>query len=45
MICDSVIVFQDNYTYRPTVYTDANSIVRLLLTTTPKKEWGMIWVK
>ena len=39
------IQLEDHYTYRPTVYTDANSIKTRLMQTTPKKEWGMIWAK
>jgi FkbM family methyltransferase len=39
------IQFQDNYTYRPSIYTDANSIRNILLQTTPKQEWGMVWTK
>jgi len=37
--------FEDNYVYRPTSYTDINSIKKLLEKTTPKREWGMIWAK
>lgn len=36
---------EDDYLYRPTFYTDINSIKDLLDKTTPKKEWGMIWAK
>ena len=39
------IQFEDNYVYRPTNYTDINYIKNILQKTTPKKEWGMIWVK
>jgi len=36
---------EDNYTYRPTHYTDADSVKRVLAQTTPKNEWGMIWAR
>lgn len=39
------IQFEDNYTYRPSFYRDLNLIKEYLNKTTPKKEWGMIWVK
>jgi FkbM family methyltransferase len=39
------IQYEDNYTYRPNVYTDSITIKNLLNKTTPKIEWGMIWVK
>jgi len=39
------IQLEDNYTYRPTFYTDIDSIKNILKKTTPKKEWGMIWAK
>lgn len=39
------IQFEDNYTYRPSFYRDLNLIKEHLNKTTPKKEWGMIWVK
>jgi len=37
--------FKDDYLYRPTEYTTANNIIERLKSTTPKKDWGMIWVK
>ena len=42
---DFAIQFEDNYTYRPKKYQDLESIKTILNNTTPKKEWGMIWVK
>jgi len=39
------IQFEDKYTYRPNIYTNAESIKELLNKTTPKNEWGMIWTK
>jgi FkbM family methyltransferase len=39
------IQYQDNYTYRPEVYRDINIVKECLKKTTPKNEWGMIWVK
>jgi FkbM family methyltransferase len=39
------IQFEDNYTYRPQIYKDKNVIKEYLNKTTPKIEWGMIWVK
>jgi FkbM family methyltransferase len=39
------IQFEDNYTYRPQLYNDINFVKNILSKTTPKKEWGMIWVK
>lgn len=39
------IQFEDNYTYRPKNYTNANNIKQELNKTTPKSEWGMIWTK
>ena len=36
---------EDNYTYRPTHYMNIDIIKELLNKTTPKNEWGMIWVK
>lgn len=39
------IQFEDNYVYRPIVYTTSTEIINILNSTTPKKEWGMIWVK
>lgn len=39
------IQIEDNYTYRPQLYTDVNIIKEDLNKTTPKKEWGMIWAK
>ena len=36
---------EDNYTYRPTHYMNIDIIKELLNKTTPKIEWGMIWVK
>jgi FkbM family methyltransferase len=39
------IQLEDNYTFRPTLYTNKQSIIDYLNTTTPKKEWGMIWAK
>ena len=35
----------DNYTTRPDKYTTAHDVVEFLKTTTPKKEWGMIWAR
>jgi FkbM family methyltransferase len=39
--------FEDNYTFRPNEndYYDLETIKKLLLRTTPKKDWGMIWCK
>lgn len=39
------IQYQDNYTYRPEVYKDIDIVKECLNKTTPKNEWGMIWVK
>ena len=39
------IQYEDKYTYRPELYTGVNIIKVFLNKTTPKKEWGMIWVK
>lgn len=39
------IQFEDNYTYRPQFYKDINQVKENLIKTTPKKDWGMIWVK
>jgi FkbM family methyltransferase len=39
------IQFEDHYTYRPNNYTSKQDILNILNNTTPKKEWGMIWVK
>ena len=39
------IQYEDHYTYRPDVYTNFEKVQNLLNKTTPKKEWGMIWVK
>jgi len=39
------VQLEDNYNYRPTVYTNSNLVKNFLKQTTPKKEWGMIWVK
>ena len=39
------IQFQDNYTYRPQFYKDIDFVKQCLSKTTPKNEWGMIWVK
>jgi FkbM family methyltransferase len=39
------IQYEDNYVYRPTQYYDINYIKNIIRKTTPKKEWGMIWVK
>jgi FkbM family methyltransferase len=39
------IQFEDNYTYRPQIYNDSSFIRETLSKTTPKNEWGMIWVK
>lgn len=36
---------QDDYTYRPQLYSDINIIKEYLSKTTPKNEWGMIWAK
>ena len=42
---DFAIQMEDNYTYRPSNYTTPEEIINILKNTTPKKEWGMIWVK
>lgn len=39
------IQYQDDYTYRPTDYKSSNYIINILNSTTPKNQWGMIWVK
>jgi len=39
------IQYEDNYTYRPDIYTNSENIKEILNKTTPKKEWGMIWSK
>lgn len=39
------IQFEDNYTHRPQIYTNKESILEILNKTTPKKEWGMVWAK
>lgn len=39
------IQYEDNYTYRPYLYTNIDIIKEHLNKTTPKKEWGMIWAK
>jgi FkbM family methyltransferase len=39
------IQYEDNYTYRPQLYKDINIVKDSLTKTTPKQEWGMIWVK
>lgn len=39
------VQLKDNYTYRPQSYTDVNILKDFLKKTTPKIEWGMIWVK
>lgn len=39
------IQIEDNYTYRPQVYQNVNIVKNFLTKTTPKQEWGMIWVK
>ena len=39
------IQFEDNYTYRPQFYRDIIFVKEHLNKTTPKNEWGMIWVK
>jgi FkbM family methyltransferase len=39
------IQYEDDYTYRPDIYTNSENIKNLLNNTTPKKEWGMIWTK
>jgi FkbM family methyltransferase len=36
---------EDNYTFRPSNYTDVSSLKQMLLTTIPKKDWGMIWCR
>ena len=35
--------FEDNYTFRPNVFYDIETIKILLNKTIPKKHWGMIW--
>lgn len=35
----------DDYTFRPDKYKTAHDVVEFLKTTTPKKEWGMIWAR
>ena len=42
---DFSIQFQDNYTYRPQFYKDIDFVKECLSKTSPKNEWGMIWVK
>ena len=42
---DFAIQFEDNYTYRPQIYTTIVIVKEQLSKTTPKKEWGMIWTK
>jgi FkbM family methyltransferase len=42
---DFAIQMEDNYTYRPSNYNTSEDIINILKNTTPKKEWGMIWVK
>lgn len=37
--------FEDDYLYRPTIYTDINSIKNSINKAIPKKDWGMIWAK
>jgi len=39
------VQLEDNYNYRPKVYTNSNLVKNFLEQTTPKKEWGMIWAK
>jgi FkbM family methyltransferase len=39
------IQYEDNYTYRPYLYTNIDVIKEILNKTTPKKEWGMIWAR
>lgn len=39
------IQYQDEYTYRPEIYTNVEDVKNLLNKTTPKMEWGMIWAK
>jgi FkbM family methyltransferase len=38
------IQYEDEYTFRPTDYFDKETILNHLKNTTPKNEWGMIWV-
>ena len=39
------VQIEDNYTYRPQIYTNLIAVKEWLNKTTPKKEWGMIWAK
>lgn len=42
---DFSIQYEDNYLYRPSIYTDITTIKNELINTKPKHDWGMIWVK
>jgi FkbM family methyltransferase len=35
----------DEYKFRPYTYTSINNVKNILINTTPKSEWGMIWCK
>jgi FkbM family methyltransferase len=39
------VQFEDKYTYRPQIYTNKESVIRILNNTSAKKEWGMIWAR
>ena len=39
------IQYSDNYLFRPHEFYDINIAKQLLMKTTPKQEWGMIWCK
>ena len=39
------IQFEDDYLYRPSSYTDIDTVKKILNETIPKKDWGMIWSK
>lgn len=42
---DFNIQYKDDYTYRPHFYRDIAFVKECLIKTTPKNEWGMIWIK
>jgi FkbM family methyltransferase len=37
--------YMDNYTFRPTTYTNCETVREQLRNTTPKNEWGMVWCR
>jgi FkbM family methyltransferase len=37
--------YEDNYLFRPQLYTTLNDVKEQVNKTTPKNEWGMIWAK